>query len=345
MDEAQLSVLEQQYDNLTVQNSIDGSNATLIGPAPVPTAPSSPKPLKAGALALVVGLVFGAVLAFVLEFVDDRLESQAALEQLLPDVPVIGLVPVYADWPGRDDTHIACLESPDGPVAEAYRSLRVALQFMGSEGDHQVFQVTSSVQGEGKSATAANLAIMFSLAGARVMLIDADLRRPRLHRFFGTSNSIGLSSALMKGLPLKDVVQQPSGHRILFVPAGPTPSFPAELLQSEEAADFFASCRKVADVVIIDSAPVLPVADPLAVSGHADAVLLVVSAQRSQRRNVQRSVALLGTVAANVAGTILNEASDEASGARRYAAYTAEELAPRRRIEKLFRPDAALDQP
>ena len=335
----QYDVLKQQADALNVQASITGSNATLVGPASVPTSPTSPKPVNAAILAILVGGLFGAVMAYVVEFFDDRLESQAALEQLLPDIPVLGLVPVYESWAERTETHVATLEVPEGAVAEAYRSLRVALQFVDGHGRYKVIQVTSSIQGEGKSATAINLAVMYSLAGLNTVLVDADLRRPRVHRFVGISNNVGLSTALLKDLPLSEVLHDVSGDRLRVVPAGPTPTFPAELLQSPASERFFAKLREVADIVIIDTPPVLPVADPLAVSAHADAVLLVVSAQRSLRRNVQRSAALLGTVAANVVGVVLNEASDSASGAERYAAYTAEDLTTRRRIEKLFRPD------
>lgn len=338
---ARYAVLQQQAETLSLSASLSTGDANLVDPAGLPTDPSSPQPLRALILGLLAGGVLGVGLAFLIDLVDDRIESKDDVERLVPRAPVVGLVPFFDQWRSPTSTPVASIEEPEGPVAQAYRSMRTSLQFIAGERDVTSIQVTSALPGEGKTATAVNLAIMFALAGADVVLVDADLRKPRVHEFFDLPNREGLSSGLLKEARLDRLL-----HTIEEVPglyvitAGPTPAFPAELMQSERTRLLSEGLMKEADIVIFDSPPVLPVADPLALSSKVDAVLLVTSVSGTTRRQLSRASELLDQVGANVIGTVVNKVpAAEGIGYGTYAGYTAG--VRRGRVERFFRPAGA----
>jgi non-specific protein-tyrosine kinase len=331
--------IASRLDALELRQQLTQGNATLVDVAQIPSSALGPQPIGTGLLAIFAGGVVAVGLAFALEFFDDRIDARAGLDAVLPRVPVLGQIPVLDGWGGnREATHVAAIESADGAVAEAYRRLRTALQFIATGDDCIAIQVTSAMPGEGKTTTATNLAVMFALAGQRTVLVDADLRRPRVHSFLGLDNEIGLTTGLHKKLTAREV-----GHRVLDGPplwavtAGPPSPQPAELLQSDEVSRFLDECRSSADVIIVDSPPVVPVADAVALSAHVDAVLLVVSVARSTKRNVKQAVDTLGQVGANVCGIALAEVPASQLGNDQTYAY--QPTSDRRGIERFFRPE------
>lgn len=281
-----------------------------------PRAPSRPQPVRNGLLALPVGLVFGIGLVFLFEYLDDSIKSKDDLQRATGTaLPVLGLIPAVP-WRDRAQAHVISLEDPTSPPSEAYRSLRTSVQFLGVDEPLHSLQITSASSGEGKTTTATNLALMLARAGERpVVVVDCDLRRPRLHEFFSLPNDIGFTSILLGEVPVSAALQRFDDEPGLAVlVSGPIPSDPSELLASRRTAEVLASLRADGALVVLDTPPVLPVTDALVVSKWVDATLLVTASGSTTRRQVQRALELLSQVEAPVVGTVLNQAPSGASG-------------------------------
>ncbi|MGH2652962.1 MAG: polysaccharide biosynthesis tyrosine autokinase [Actinomycetota bacterium] len=300
---AQLAVLEQEKSRLVPAGTV--SVGEVIAPASLPSSPASPNHVLNGMLALLVGLALGVGFAFLRERLDDRLRGQADLEAR-SGAPVLAVVPRVATWKKNDETPLVTLADPRSGAAEAYRTLRTGLLFAAAERGVRMIMVTSPHPGEGKTATAANLAVVLSQAGRRVIVVSADLRKPRLHKFFGAKNEAGLSLLLTGEVGLREAIQDVGVSGLRVVPSGPVPKNPAELLGShamEKALDRF---REGADVIVVDSPPVLDVADTITVAAFADAVVMVADAEHTSRGALSHARKQLDQVRAEVIGAVLN---------------------------------------
>lgn len=314
----QLSALEQQLGLLstqlaTLQSSIalGAAGAQVIQPASVPAAPSSPRKLRDTLLGFGTGLVLGVGLAFLRETLDDTIATREDLDRVLPELPVLAEIPNMSSRRGEKARVISAV-LPHSPAAEAYRTLRTSVQFLSLEHSLRTLQVTSPRTGEGKTTTLANLAVALAGAGQRVIVIDADLRRPRMHELFGVENSIGFTSVLLGEAPLSAALQEVPGQAGLrLLTSGAKPSNPSELLASRRAAEVLASLAEAADLVLVDSPPVLPVTDAVALAPRMDATLVVVSAGTTTGRDLARTLETLGRVAAPVVGTVLNATTSQ----------------------------------
>jgi capsular exopolysaccharide synthesis family protein len=203
-------------------------------------------------------------------------------------------------------------EDPGSTETEAYRTIRTSIQFMGLDHPLRTVQVTSAQPGEGKTTTLANLAVVLARAGQRVVVVCCDLRRPRVHEFFGLSNAVGFTSVLLGEVPLSQALQRvPGEERLALLASGPEPPNPSELLSGMRAVEIFTALQGLADIVLIDSPPVLPVADAAVVSTRVDGTLLVASVGSSTRKHVHRAMEMLRQVEAPVIGAILNRATGE----------------------------------
>src|SRR3954451_13891935 len=175
-------------------------------------------------------------------------------------------------------------------------------------------QVTSPRAAEGKTTTLANLAVALARAGQRVVMVDCDLRRPRIHDFFGVTNEVGFTSVLLGELPLSEAVQEVPGERLLMLLAsGMLPPNPSELLASQRTVQILAALQSESDVVLIDSPPMLPVTDAAVLCARVDATLLVTRAGTTGRRELARAIELLHQVDAPLVGTVFNGVSDESA--------------------------------
>ena len=221
--------------------------------------------------------------------------------------PSSGLIPALTVWKRRDAPYVVSLADPQSPGAEAYRTLRTSIQFLGLDYPVRVLQVTSPSEQEGKTTTLANLAVTFAQAGRRVAVLDCDFRRPRMHEFFGLSNDVGFTSVLLGRCSVGDALQPVPSQRGLFLWAsGPLPPNPSELLASDRTAEAIAVLRQHVEILVIDSPPVLPVTDALVLSSLVDATLLVSNSGRTSKRAVKRTVELLRQVGAPLVGAVLN---------------------------------------
>jgi len=306
----QQSVFKQRLDQLQVDAALKTGGAQLITPASTPPSPAAPRPVRTGVFGLAVGLILGVGVAFLREHLDDSIKTKDDLERVTPGQPVVGLIPAVPAWKAPDDARVVSLDDPTAPAAEAYRTLRTSIHFLGIERPLRTLQVTSANAKEGKTTTLANLGVALARAGRPVVLVCCDLRRPRIHDFFGLPNDIGFTSVLVGDVPLWAAVQKVPGiEGLSLLASGPLPPNPSELLSSSRTAEVLLPLQAEGNLVLVDSPPVLPVTDALVLSQHVDATLLVCVVGRTGKKDLARASELLQQVDAPVVGTVLNGVS------------------------------------
>ncbi|MDB5352377.1 MAG: capsular exopolysaccharide biosynthesis protein [Planctomycetota bacterium] len=282
--------------------------------------PPSTSPVRASAtlvlgVALVVGLTLGMGAALVAEQLDPRLRSVEEIRQVV-SLAVLGLIP---QLPARGLATLGGLgllghALPRSPVAEGFRVVRTNLDLRRRRRPSQVILVTSPVPGDGKTTTASNLAISLAQAGRRVLLIDADLRRPRLNAIHGLPREPGLTQILGGQLPIHQGVQATAVPNLDLVCAGSEVPNPAELLTSPFLGEFLKAARETYEEVIIDSPPLLTVADAAILGGLADGILMVVRAAAVRRQDAVRSIELLSAIGTPALGIVINGANRQQGG-------------------------------
>lgn len=273
---------------------------TQVTQAQPPASPSSPNiPLNL-ALGTLMGLALGVGVAVLRTVLDTRIRSLRDLEQVT-DQPVIGSIPSDRQAESRP---IIMKEDPLDPRSEAFRSLRTNLQFIELDGG-KIFTITSSIPREGKSTTAVNLAIALADAGKNTVLIDGDLRKPKVAEYLGIEGGVGLTDVLIGRAEVEDVAQQWGARPLLVLPAGKIPPNPSELLGSQQMRDLLAKIEEVADVIIIDAPPLLPVTDAAILARQTSGAIVAVSASRTSRGQLGQAFENLHNVGAKVAGVVL----------------------------------------
>lgn len=310
--QAQQALFRQKLDELQVDAALKSGGAQLVTPAVAPDTPIRPTPVRNAVVALVVGLMLGLGLAFLREHLDDTIRTKEDVERAAGGLPVLVTIPVVAGWKDRRKAVVASLAQPGSAAAEAYRSLRTSVQFLGLDRPVRSVQVTSPSASEGKSSTVANLAVALAAAGQRVVAVDCDLRKPRLHAFFGVRNEVGFTSVLLGDAPLSQALQGVDGVEGLQVLAsgGPPPN-PSELLAGPRAGQVLEALTAQADIVVVDCPPVLPVTDAAILAGRVDLTVMVVTATETHRRRLQQALDTLAQVGAPLVGLVLNAARHE----------------------------------
>ena len=330
------SLFSRQQDLLVEQNLKRGE-AEVIGLASTPKAPVSPKPKRDAALGAIVGLLLGVGISFLREQLDDRIRSREDAEQA-NELPVLAELPL--DEEAATKGTVAVHSHPHGPLAEASRSLRTSLLFLGFDKPIRRILVTSPGPGDGKSLVSANLAAAFAQAGQTTVIVSADLRRPSIEKLFGVDrHANGLSELMTRDLPALVAAKRGNGQSreierglgpalvpvepddLYILPAGPTPPNPAELLGSGRMRQVLAEIDTVADIVIIDSPPLLAVTDAAALAPLADAVLIVNAVGETHRSAAKRAKELVENADVKVLGLVLNKVDTGASGYYRYYDY------------------------
>jgi capsular exopolysaccharide synthesis family protein len=308
--------LSQVASQLTPERS-DGAGsvkATTLARAQTPQGPSSPNVLRNLSVGLVLGLLLGISVALLRHILDTKLRSEADI-RAITESPVLGVIG-YADELPKHPMIVR--DEPLSAPSEEVRRLRTNLQFIDVARRQRSIVVTSSIPGEGKSTIAVNLAVSLADAGARTVLVDADLRRPAIAEIAGLEGAAGLTSILIGRAKVADVVQ-PLGVRSLDVlPSGPIPPNPSELLGSTAMAQLLEQLTATYDIVLLDSPPVLPVTDAAVLSRLAGGALIVVGADRIHRPQLLETLETLNTVDAHVFGVVVNKISRRDAGVYGY---------------------------
>ena len=275
---------------------------TVLEPALPPRRPASPLPIRDLPVAALLGLFIGAGAAFLREALDARLRDTDELERIA-EATLLGAVPrQHANKP------LPTIHLPRSGRSEAYRHVRTNLEFSGPGGMPRSIAITSAGAGEGKSSLAANLAVAAARAGRDVVVVDADLRKPSQARYFGAESTPGLTELLAGMCSLDAALRPVRDTRVVLLPSGTPPGYPSELIGSAAMAGLIEDLETRFDLVIIDTPPVLPVPDALAVAVHVDGVVVVARMAETRRASLRRAVAAVRAVGADVLGVVGNAA-------------------------------------
>lgn len=322
------STFKSTLDKLQIDAALKSAGVQVVAPAVTPDSPVRPNPVRNSILGLGVGLIFATALAFLFEHLDDSIKSKDDLSRAADNLTVLGVIPAVAGWRNRTETRLVSRDEPSSPAAEAYRSLRTSIQFIGLDRKLQVLQVTSPNASEGKTTTLANLAVALSQAGQTVAVLSCDLRRPRIHEYFGLPNAVGFTSVLLGESPLSAALQRvPGVPRLVLLASGRLPPNPSELLSSRRTGEVFAALRTQFDIVLVDSPPVLPVTDAAVLSTRVDGTLLLAMAGHTTTKEITRALETLRNVDTAVVGAVLNGAAAESGSGYGYGYYAAEQPA------------------
>ena len=307
-------LIVKRQKEVDVAGLLRTNNIRMLDAALVPRFPSRPNRTQSVILAIVLGLVLGIGLVLLLELLDNTVKSQADVENVL-GLPLLGILPSIPGPPldanasgtaiAQRDLYVA--HNPGSAVSECARSIRTSLLFASPDRPFKVLLVASTGPREGKTTTAVNIGITMAQSGNRVLLVDGDLRRPRLHRTFGVPSSAGLSTLILGESTIAEAVKETGVERLALLPAGPVPPNPAELLQSERFADVLKALGKEFDRIILDSPPVGVVTDALIVGARADGLVLVLRSGITQKKLVYRTRRTLLDVKAHIYGAVLND--------------------------------------
>lgn len=304
--EKNADVIDSRMKRIRIAEDVTLPTISVIEDAQPSAFPARPNKTQLMSIGLAVGLFLGISCAFMLDWLDHRIRSPEDVRSMV-QVPILGIVPHVSRKATLQQLGQAVHLQPRSSVAESYRTVRMAVHFSSIERSCQKLLVTSAVSGDGKTVTVANLALAIAQAGQRVVIVDADFHRPKLHTIFGTPNESGFSNVLQGQVPLEDVVLTTPVPRVDILPCGPLPPNPFELLNSRACLDVFEVLKLHYDHIIIDSPPVLAVADPLVLSALADATLMVTRVHQSQRQAFEESMASLSQVGARVMGVIVTD--------------------------------------
>lgn len=284
-------------------NSASPVKVTLTKAAVVDTTAVSPKPVRNLLLGIVLGLLLGTGLAVMRNTLDTRVRTKEDVEELSDELAVIGSIPFDGDAPKHP---LLVQTDPHSTRAESFRSLRTNLRFVDVANHPRVIVMTSSLAGEGKTTTTANLALVLAEMGASVCLIEGDLRRPRLLEYLGMEGSVGLTDVLIEQAILADVLQPFGKHRLSVLGAGQLPPNPSELLGSPAMRETLARLEEQFDYVLIDAPPLLPVTDAAVLSTVASGAVLVVGSGLVTRDQVTTAIESLEAVNGALLGVTLN---------------------------------------
>jgi succinoglycan biosynthesis transport protein ExoP len=270
----------------------------------VPKSPIRPQPLTSTMLGALIGLMLAAGIVFAIEYFDDTLKTPEDIERIF-GIPLIGYIAEMEANSTGNSVYVS--SQPRSPISEAFRSLRTNLEFAGVDKPLRIILVTGAEAGDGKTTIAANLAAIMAQGGKRVVLIDSDLRRPRVHRFFGIQNRVGLTDLFRDGLDLEAVMQQVVSNSmpISVITSGSLPPNPAELLGTQKMSQILTKIAKQADVIVIDSPPSV-VSDAQVLAAKSDGVLLVVRPGKTHIGPASATREQLDRAGARILGIVFN---------------------------------------
>lgn len=314
------SNLIASYENIRLARLNSTSNVVAIEPAIPSEIPISPNVLLNTGLGIALGFILSAIVIFVAEYLDDTLKTADQAEKVL-QVPVIGYIAEFQ----HDPEGVYVLEKPRSPVAESFRTLRTNLEFAGVDRPLKTILIASSHPSEGKSTTAVNLALTYIQIGKRVLLIDADMRRPRIHTFLNIDNRIGLTDLFRENPPtLLEVIRSWRDKNLGVITSGSIPPNATDLLASEKMAQILNAVKNLVDVTIIDAPPFL-VSDASILASRVDGVLFIIRPNKTPQDSALMGLEQLQRSGARVVGLVMNKIPRNRSyyygGYRHYSSY------------------------
>jgi succinoglycan biosynthesis transport protein ExoP len=317
--QAAYSNLLSNFEEIRIAEASESSNIVVAEEAIPYYSPVRPRTRTNTMLAAGLGAAIAIGIGFLIEYLDDTVKSPEDVTSIV-DMPTLGVISQIEGRTSKE--RLITRVAPRSPVSEAYRALRTNIQFASVDGPLKSIMVTSAGPSEGKSTTAANLAVVLAQAGKQVILVDADLRRPIQHRFFELPNSRGLTTALLDlGAPVGEHIQDTSVPGLRLMTSSAIPPNPAELLGSQRQADLLAALQDEADIVVVDSPPVLTVTDALIMASRMSGVLLVVEAGATRRAGLLKAMDALMHADGRVLGVTLNRMTRRRSGYYYYQYY------------------------
>lgn len=304
-----------------IHEFIKKENVQILDYAVIPTNPIKPRPMLNITIAFVLGVMIGVGLVFLLEYLDNSVKGPDDVEKRL-NLPVLGAVPLMEG--NENQLKLITMKDPKSPISEAYRMLRTNIQFSNLDNELKTILVTSSGPAEGKSTSISNLAVTMVNMGHKVLLIDADLRKPQIHKIFNLDNDAGMTNILM-GEKIENVVHSISGMKLDIITTGPIPPNPSEILGSKAMKNFIEQCKEKYDIILIDSPPVAVVTDAAVLSKITDGTLFVVAAGQTTMDIAMKAKDMLDKVQAKVIGVLVNKVNIERKKYQYYYSYYLED--------------------
>jgi succinoglycan biosynthesis transport protein ExoP len=300
------NILVTKMKEADLSSDLKDTNIRIIDPAQVPGSPIGPARGFNILFAAFIGLALGVVFAFFLEYIDTSVRTPEDIKRI--QIPYMGFIPRFYS---NNHLELIVQEDPKSLISEAYRTLRTAVLFSGSKPSPQLIQVTSAGPQEGKTITAANLATVMAQSGSRVLIVDCDMRKPRIHEIFRISNVKGLSELLTNGGEGFSFIRKTKIPNLNLITCGQIPTNPSELISSKRMQGLLTLFGEKFDRIIMDSPPVLAVTDSIVLSRLVDGIILVVGAGATSRDGVGRAVEQLKEVNARIIGSVINNLNVE----------------------------------
>ena len=321
--EGRVVTLRQTYATMLGFSSDGGANLlTVVDPASPPEQAASPRVMLITLIIALVASLLVVGIAFLLEYMDDRVKSGAVAEEVV-GLPTLGTIVKMGPAKGQSEIPpLATMLHPRSPAAEGYRALRTNVEFAAADASVRTLLVTSSIPSEGKTTTAANLAVVFAQAGRRTILLDANLRRPGVHKIFDLPNTNGLSSLMRSDQAgIDDVARATEQENMMVITSGPLPLNPSELLGSQQMRIILERLANAADLVVIDSPPLQAVTDAAILASITDGTLFVIDASRTRRDAARSGRETLAKADARALGVALNRLPERSKGGYYYHHY------------------------
>jgi capsular exopolysaccharide synthesis family protein len=303
-------LLIKRFKETTLTEDMRTGNISVVDKAEIPNDPVKPRKRLNIFLSLIVGLLLGTGLAFFFEYLDNTVKDPEEIKRLL-EIPFLGPVPAIisdriASPDGQDIPELVTLQAPQSPVSEAYRGIRTNILFSAAGSEPQVILIASAGPHEGKTLTATNLAITMAQSGSKVIILDCDLRRPKLHQIFEIEQSQGVTHFVGANETFQKEEFRTVITNLYVMPSGPIPPNPSEILGSQRMADLLGSLRKDFNRIIIDSPPIAAVTDAVVLSNFTDGTVYVIRAHETVRGLMVNGLDQLRAVGAHLLGAILN---------------------------------------
>jgi capsular exopolysaccharide synthesis family protein len=323
----------QRRKELESSSQMDIGTVQIVDRAEIPTVPVRPRKMLNLLLAAALSLLCSIGLAFFLEYMDDSIRSHEDIERYVK-LPLLGVIPAMkADGTTLEEKDRLSHLKPRSAISEAFRDVRTSLVYSAPNQESRAYVVTSAGPQEGKTTASTNLAIALANSGKKVLLVDSDLRKPRIHKTFGVDGGRGLTNCLVGQNSLQECVVQTEIENLSIMPSGPIPPNPAELLGSRKMKELISELKKAYDTVIFDSPPVVVVTDAAVLAAECDGAIQVIWAGHTSRKLVELGKEKVEAIGARITGVILNNVRSSHSGyyyyyPRHHKYYSTQDSAP-----------------